>query len=44
MGKKKDDHEASSSRVKKDENPRMRVPLLIRVARVLYEISQPCDG
>jgi hypothetical protein len=37
MVKKKNDHETSSSRVKKEENPRMRVTLLISFARVLYE-------
>jgi hypothetical protein len=44
MGKKKNDREAFSSRVKKEENPRIRVPLLASVTRVLYDNWQPCDG
>jgi hypothetical protein len=41
MGKKKNDREAFSSRVKKEENPWIRVPLLASVTRVLYDNWQP---
>jgi hypothetical protein len=41
MGKKKNKHEASSSRVKKQENPRIRFLLLLSIARLLYKSWQP---
>jgi hypothetical protein len=36
MGRKKNDHEASSSHVK-EEKPWIRVPLLVSVAPLLYD-------
>jgi hypothetical protein len=44
MGKKRHGHEASSSWVKKDENSRDEGPLISRVARVLLQNWQLCDG
>jgi hypothetical protein len=43
MGKKTNDHEVGSSRVVKDENPRMGVPLISSVAQMFYENWTLCD-
>jgi hypothetical protein len=44
MGNKKNGLEVFSSWVKKEGNPQIRVPLLVSIARVLYENGQPYDG
>jgi hypothetical protein len=42
MGKKRNDHEASSSQTVKDYKPRIRAPFLTPVAWVLYDNLQMC--
>jgi hypothetical protein len=44
MGNKRNDHKTSLLGAKKEEKPRIIVPLFVTIAQLLKNNRQPCDG